>query len=206
MSRATKNRRRPRHPEPLTDFFFSDNTVLINFGLVDRVDLLGAVLDGSGRWCASVAVECERSSDEDGLDCLREVWDHLGEPVHPTQAEQVNTLILRDRMASPMDHRRKHLGEAETLAVMSERFQARTFVTDDTEACRIAESLGIATQNTMHLLQRAVHDGHCDCTDMLDYLEVLRQNRRQAPLITSVTALREWAGMPPPEVMGFGEW
>lgn len=35
-----------------------DNTVLINFALINRMDLLSRLANGNGRWCATVATEC----------------------------------------------------------------------------------------------------------------------------------------------------
>ena len=46
----------------MTDAFFPDNTVLCNFGAVDRVDLLRSVLGERGRWTEAVAYEASRSA------------------------------------------------------------------------------------------------------------------------------------------------
>lgn len=45
-------------PVPL----FPDNTVLINFALINRMDLLNRLANGNGRWCATVAAECAESA------------------------------------------------------------------------------------------------------------------------------------------------
>jgi hypothetical protein len=41
---------------------FPDNTVLINFAIITRMDLLSRLANGNGRWCATVAAECVESS------------------------------------------------------------------------------------------------------------------------------------------------
>jgi hypothetical protein len=49
---------------------FPDNTALINFALINRMDLLGRLANGNGRWCATVATECEESAKRPGLAAL----------------------------------------------------------------------------------------------------------------------------------------
>lgn len=46
----------------MTDVLFPDNTVLISFALINRMDLLRRLANGKGRWCASVASECRNSA------------------------------------------------------------------------------------------------------------------------------------------------
>jgi hypothetical protein len=41
---------------------FPDNTVLINFAIINRMDLLERLANGNGRWCATVAIECAESA------------------------------------------------------------------------------------------------------------------------------------------------
>ncbi|AEH08929.1 hypothetical protein FsymDg_1462 [Candidatus Protofrankia datiscae] len=56
---------------------FPDNTVLINFAILNRMDLLGRLANGNGRWCATVAAECDASAQQPGLAALRSgcpVW------------------------------------------------------------------------------------------------------------------------------------
>ena len=65
------------------DLFFADNTVLVNIGHIDRMDLLGRILNGQGRWCATVESECSRSSAVVGLEALRRGPHHLRDSVVP---------------------------------------------------------------------------------------------------------------------------
>jgi hypothetical protein len=51
----------------MTALFFPDNTVLINFAMINRMDLLERLANGNGAWCATVAAECRKSADFPGL-------------------------------------------------------------------------------------------------------------------------------------------
>lgn len=98
--------------------FFPDNTVLVNFAVIGRVDLLAALSRGNGRWCLTVAGECAASARVPGLESLVGVGQILGRPWEPTPAERLMTTVYRERMAQPGDERHMHAGEAETVAVI----------------------------------------------------------------------------------------
>ncbi|MGA5060184.1 hypothetical protein ACPB99_22455 [Streptomyces pseudogriseolus] len=102
---------------------FPDNTVLCNFGTVGRLDLLRKVLDGCGRWTEAVAEEARRSAAyvRDLARLEAEGW--LGEPIELcTDAE----IALADRLRRAVfgglpTEPLRHLGEAETLALIQTR-------------------------------------------------------------------------------------
>jgi hypothetical protein len=58
--------------------FFPDNTVLVNFALINRVDLLATLLRDKGAWCASVAGECAKSANVPELAQLGQVQASSG--------------------------------------------------------------------------------------------------------------------------------
>jgi predicted nucleic acid-binding protein len=155
--------------------FFPDNTVLINFAIIRRIELLEELANGTGRWCLSVSQECAKSARIHGLEALKSVRDFLGDPLEPTPAELLDTRVLRDSMASPGDPSTKHLGEAETIAVVVSRgFQAEAiFVSDDTDALIHAAAQGIKVADTWDLLGLAQRVGkltpqeHAQCVDLL---------------------------------------
>ncbi|MEU1692234.1 hypothetical protein [Streptomyces hirsutus] len=108
-----------------------------------RLDLLRKVLDGCGRWTEAVAEEARRSAAYvRGLSRLpTEGW--LGEPIELcTDAE----IALADRLrravfgGTPTEPLR-HLGEAETLALIQTRqeFVGAVWITDDRDAGEYAE-------------------------------------------------------------------
>ena len=106
----------------MATLFFADNTVLVNFGHIDRMDLLERILNGRGRWCATVESECSRSSRVDGLEALRRAPAIFGTAWFPeSQVERLDVLVFRDKLAGPGDPRHAHLGEAETIALMTRR-------------------------------------------------------------------------------------
>jgi hypothetical protein len=46
----------------MTILFFPDNTVLVNFALINRMDLLERLTNGHGTWCGTVAAEWRNSA------------------------------------------------------------------------------------------------------------------------------------------------
>ncbi|SRR6266496_69494 len=162
--------------------FFPDNTVLINFATINRMDLLQAVLNGKGAWCATVADECRRSSQHDGLEDMTLASDIFGTPMYPEGAEHVDIRVLRDQMARPGDGPRQHLGEAETIVIISRRQLTAYFVTDDREAARVAfAEHGIRTITTWDLLRAAHRAGRVDGDALWGYLATLRSAARGGP-------------------------
>jgi hypothetical protein len=67
----------------MTAFVFPDTTVLINFALINRMDLLSRLLRDRGRWCLTVSQECEGASQVEGRLELLLAKDLLGVPWEP---------------------------------------------------------------------------------------------------------------------------
>ncbi|GAA4117624.1 hypothetical protein GCM10022415_15700 [Knoellia locipacati] len=177
----------------MSRFFFADNTVLVNFGILDRLELLGKLLNDKGRWCATVAQECDASAGVEGLGVLGKAGAVFGEPERPTPAELIDTRVLRDRMASPGDHRFAHLGEAETVAIMTRRFATSYFVTDDVGAATIAAAEGLRVLNTWDLLRALVRSGLLAREDLWTDLEALTSaGRGRPPGVYGYKSFRTW--------------
>jgi predicted nucleic acid-binding protein len=134
---------------------FPDNTALINFAIINRMDLLARLANGNGRWCATVATECAESAKRPELAALTGAAEIFGEPLFPTNAEYQDVRVLRDELAGPGDQPGKHLGEAETLAIVVRRQYACFFVTDDRDATRLAAKHRVKAVNTWLLLSVA---------------------------------------------------
>lgn len=176
----------------MANFFFADNTVLVGFATIGRMDLLENLFRGKGRWCPTVRDECFESAKRPELDSIADADDFLGEPIWPTKAELLQTQVFRNQLASPQERDpNKHLGEAETLAVMVERFGFEILVTDDIDAARLAAKHGVRVVTTLTLLKLLVRVNLAPPADVLDYLRTLRP--RGAPSIRGVTDLRAWA-------------
>ena len=67
--------------------FFSDNTVLVNFGHINKLGILGQI-STDFVWCEVVSQECAESSNHPGLASLKFANTILGPPWLPTAAEQ----------------------------------------------------------------------------------------------------------------------
>lgn len=159
-----------------------DNTVLINFAHINRMDLL-ALIASEGAWCATVADECDRSATRPGLASMSQAHQIFGEPLRPeTGAEHVMTRTLRTRLARPGDGPHRHLGEAETLAIISGRSLNGIFATDDKSVRVLATDLNIQVVTTFDLLRfAAVRAGYVDHNTLWSHLLTLRQLQRGSP-------------------------
>jgi len=164
------------------DLLFPDTTVLINFAIINRMDLLQRVTNGRGRWCATVEFECARSAQKPGLGALDEAPGIFGSAWYPqTRAEHVDVQTLRVGLARPGDSRRQHLGEAETLAIMIGRSVDGMFATDDRDAARLASKKQITVISTWDLMRLAARCGFVDADTMWGYLQTLGAKSRGFP-------------------------
>lgn len=167
----------------MSALLFPDNTVLINFGLLSRVDLFAELVDGRGAWTHTIATECDRSAQREDLAALTRMRDILGTPFYPSARERIDTFSLRARLAAPGDPPTAHLGEAETIAIMLAREIAGAFVTDDRGARRLAQApdIRIATYTTGDLLRLAVRASRIDADTCWELLQRLRGLGRRIP-------------------------
>jgi len=165
-----------------TTLLFPDNTVLVNFAHIKRVDLLQHIMSGRAAWCATVAWECERSAAEPGLESMSDFAQTLGEPLYPeTPGEHLQVRILRDELAAPGDGPTKHLGEAETLAIIMSRGLEAVFVTDDGGARRLAAARSIRCYTTWDMLKLAGRIKIVDPDALWGYVQLLRALGRGGP-------------------------
>lgn len=178
----------------MPDFFFPDNTVLVNFAHIQRMDLLKKLLNGKGKWCATVAQECDRSSNVSGLATMKYAQSIFGEPLYPeNQVEYLHVVLLRGQITQPYDPPEKSLGEAETLAIMSRRFMAGYFITDDKEAARLARQNNITVVSTWDLLKLAVNAKLVDVDTLWGYVQTLGTLGRGAPIrVSDRISFDEW--------------
>ncbi len=156
---------------------FADNTALINFCLIGRLDLLERLMNGAGAWTATVRLECEESSDFPGCSELLNVHKFLGEPHAPeTDDERRAVAEAWEYLREPGDGPEKHLGEAETIAIVTTRRLAAIVVTDDTGAMRLARKHSVTVVTTADLLMLAVKAHFLDVQTAWDYLCDLQAN------------------------------
>lgn len=153
-------------------FFFPDNTVLINFTLIGRHDLLEWFVRRSGQWTLSVSRECHRSARQPGLSGLADWGLVFHEPLVPSPTELVNARVIAEQMRKPGDFKpSQHMGEAETIAIVVNRGLAAVFLTDDHDAARraSAEPL-ISVASTTKILAFAEAKGRLEHTVARRYL------------------------------------
>lgn len=161
---------------PDTTVMFPDTTVLINFAIINRMDLLARLTNGHGRWCATVSREWE-----DWTPRLRLVaipWEIFGDPLRPDPAELEYARTLRTRLARPGKNPYRHLGEAETIAIVTRRGLRCFFVTDDRSAQQLARRHGVPTVDTWQLLRLGHAKGWVDADTLWGYVQTLRDHRR----------------------------
>lgn len=144
-------------------FLFPDNTVLVNFASVERLDLLEAVLDGNGRWCEAVASEAKTSAGwSPSLASIPEQgW--LGDPIEisdPIDVAQVDAL-RRNVFGGSIKIARQHLGEAQTCHVIDrwEDLKGSKWISDDRDSLEYARSKFIAVLETRDIVSQAVQLG-----------------------------------------------
>lgn len=167
----------------MAHLLFPDNTVLVNFGLMGRVDLFAELVDGRGAWTNTIAEECRRSSRQAGLESLARMPEILGAALIPTPVERIDTLVLRERLAAPGEARTAHLGESEALAILVSRRLSAVFITDDRGAARLAaaEDVQVRTYTTGDLLRLAVRSKRLDADTAWDLVTLLRSKSRHVP-------------------------
>jgi predicted nucleic acid-binding protein len=156
-------------PASTTEWWFPDNTVLCNFAAVDRLALLEKVLDGRGRWSEAVAREARLSARH--LPPLAALTERgtLGEPIELTDPDERTEVERLRRAVFGGDRRRptQHLGEAETLTLITRRrdFRRSVWISDDRDAARYARRRGITTLETFDLVRAAVLDELVDAAE-----------------------------------------
>ena len=165
----------------MTALMFPDNTVLINFAIINRMDLLEKLANRNGRWCATVATECAESGRLPELAALDGAGEIFGEPLFPDEAEHQDVRVLREQLAGPGDLPTQHLGEAETIAIVVRRQLRCFFVTDDRGAARLAAQNNIPVADTWSLLKLVYRATWVDADALWGYVLTLGRRERGAP-------------------------
>lgn len=165
----------------MTTLLFPDNTVLVNFALVQRIDLFEALAAGRGAWTVTIAEECAKSARRPELEALERIPEILGAPWVPTRAERVDTFAVRIKLAAPGDPQTRHLGEAEAIAMLGARDAPAVFVTDDGAASTLAETFGLRCLTTSDLFKLAVRARLIDADTCWDLLRNLFGEQRGLP-------------------------
>ena len=150
-----------------TPRYVVDNCTLINFAVVDRLDLISSVLVDAA-WLAAVAFETRRSARYvptlDHAACRQ--W--LGEPIE-TDLPEDNARVETIRLALGGARREplRNLGEAQSIHAILTRVELAdaVFVTDDASAADMARRNGIAVWTTVEIMRTCYDFGKIGCPD-----------------------------------------
>jgi predicted nucleic acid-binding protein len=152
-----------------------DNTVLSNFSIVCRPDLVRrAFVEQVG------ATEQALQEMEDGV-AIGKIpacdWDWLAR-VTLTPAEQVRFETLRE-----------YLGEGEASCLAAARERGDRLATDDKDARRLARQLGISVTGTMGILAMLVKQGQISLVEGDRLLQDMVAAGYRSPLLTLADVL-----------------
>lgn len=173
--------------------FLPNNTVLVNFALIGRFDLLRVIAEGRSTWCYTVSQECEKSSLVEGLEQLCEAPKIFGEPLKlEAPTEFMNTEVFRTQLAKPGDPKTANLGEAESLAIITGRGLDAIFVTDDNGALGFAESHDIPHLTTWDLIKLFVRIGKLGREEAWGYVIALKGDKRRYMELRDKDAFFSW--------------
>jgi hypothetical protein len=159
--------------------FLVDTCTLINFGVVDRMDLIRAALGPAARWVAAVEREARKSVAH--VPSLDHTWcrNWLGEAIdvdEPADIDAVETLrlALGGTRRKPL----QHLGEAQSLRVIATRpdLAGAIFVSDDASAVDLARRNDIPVWTTRHILRACYDTERIGCPEAYELLRDMRES------------------------------
>lgn len=177
--------------------FFPDNTVLNNFAIIHLMDELGDLIGDRGCWCATVAGECAKGATKSGLEDMSKAAAIFGDALYPVGAEFTDMQTIRERMLKPGDIDSDHLGEAETIAIITRRQLKGFFVTDDRDAAREAKGEGIRVVTTWDILRLMMRGRRITVSDFHAHAETLAKAKRGCPPgWPNKTAVELWLNAP----------
>lgn len=162
--------------------YFPDNTVLINFAIIGEMELFKTLLQGRGAWVGAVHAECEESSDKGYYPGIEAAFDFMPDPILLTTFERREARHMQQYIADPTDKPTKSLGEAETIAVITNRrISPAVFITDDGGAVAYIEEqdLPIEVFSTTDILALAVNAKMLDEATAIEHIAALVAQKRK---------------------------
>jgi predicted nucleic acid-binding protein len=138
-------------------YFFPDNTVFINFALIDRLDLLRAFLGSRGRVTEAVEYEINRSKRH--VAALGKVdvveWFGVIIEIESDDARKAVQNLRKYSFGGTDEDELEHLGESQTIFVVTtvDEYKSSTVVTDDRAAYHLARGRGCLVKDTIGVLQ-----------------------------------------------------
>ena len=166
---------------------------MINFAVVNRLDLLKGHLGDRARATEAVVFEIGRSASRtphlDSVDCV--AW--FGRPIEIKKAADIAAvnLIRTARFGGRQNEPLKHLGESQTIHVLStfRDYAGSVIITDDGDAYRYSKSKGLSAKCTVDLLREMVLMG--DLTAEEAFALALEMDSNDRTLVNHPTSARD---------------
>lgn len=137
-------------------YWFPDNSVIVNFAHLDRLEMLRNYLRGNGRVVQAVANEIVDSGGHVPQLAGFELEAWFGKVIRVTRDAERDTVenIRRFRFGGDRFKPKEHLGESETLYVIQNKptYRDSVWITEDGDAYRFGKQQGIITKNTFDVL------------------------------------------------------
>lgn len=172
----------------------ADTCSIMNFAAIKRMPLLKAAIRGRARWTQAVHGEVRKYSLTRNFVALKpaleESW--FGEPIElDSQADYEAIDRIRAQLGGVRAEPLRHLGEAESIRAIESRseLEGAIFLTDDTEAARVAENHRITVKDTVWLMADACSMGDITCPEPYDVLVQMYDEGRNITLPNSHTAV-----------------
>jgi hypothetical protein len=170
----------------MEQYFFPDTTIPINFAVIDRLDLLVAYLRGRGRMTQAVRAEVRKSAGLVPNLARLDVESTFGMVIELDRESDARAVEnLRKRFALRGDAPTKHLGESETLHVLTTRpeFGVSRFVTEDRAAYEMAGKMSVLRHHTMDVFHELVINGELGASEAFDLLLAIEDGGHERTLI-----------------------
>lgn len=141
----------------MQSYFFPDNTVFINFALIDRLDLLSTFLGSRGRITEAVEYEINRSKRH--VAALGKVdvakWFDVIIEIDDDDAKRAVQNLRKYSFGGTDEDELEHLGESQTIFVVTtmDEYKSSTVITDDRAAYHLAEGRGCLVKDTVGVLK-----------------------------------------------------
>lgn len=158
--------------------FFDANT-LINFAVIDRLDILERHYGGCATWTDGVQFEIKRGVQFDQR--IQRVLDvpWLGSPIEIEGVVDLTRVeLLRVCLSGSSSRPMKHLGEAQTIFLLETSHKSSFFITDDRPAADFARRRGLSVMDSVDVLRECYRKGEVGCPEAYDLLvEISLQDR-----------------------------
>lgn len=178
----------------MSSFVFPDNTVLINFAIVGRLDLLKTYASRNTRVVEAVAREIQQSAAFVTELSEIDLPEWFGEAIRIEDAAGIASVesMRTARFGGEKTRPTQHLGESQTIYVVTAvpAFADSIMLTDDRDAYRVARKLGVVVRHTVEVLTELVARHELSAADALDLVEAMLDSTYDRSLIDPPTTVK----------------